>query len=326
MVNARSLRALAIALSLLCATSAVAAKYPERPLKLVVPYPPGGASDGIARQVAQRLAVKIGQPVVVENKSGAGGAIGADSVAKSSPDGYTLLLGSASELSIVPTVRAVPYNPTTDFVPIMLVAKFPMVLVANTGLPVTDLQSFIQHAKKEAEANRFEYASIGVGTTTHIAAEYFRLTTGIPPMNNIPYKGGSPALQDVMAGHTPFMFDTLVSSIGQIKAGTVKALGITSTERWESLPEIPTIAESGYPGFEFGGWSGILAPAGTKPEIVEILSTALTEVMNDPAVEQSIVQVGANMAGGTANEFKSFILSEIDKNGLIVKQANIKAD
>src|SRR5690606_14066289 len=190
---------------------------------LVVPYPPGGASDGIARQVAQRLAVKIGQPVVVENKSGAGGAIGADSVAKSSPDGYTLLLGSASELSIVPTVRAVPYNPTTDFVPIMLVAKFPMVLVANTGLPVTDLQSFIQHAKKEAEANRFEYASIGVGTTTHIAAEYFRLTTGIPPMNNIPYKGGSPALQDVMAGHTPFMFDTLVSSIGQIKAGTVKA-------------------------------------------------------------------------------------------------------
>ncbi len=317
--------ALAASLVLLGGT-AIAQQYPQRPIKLVVPYPPGGASDVVARHVALRLSTRLGRPVVVENKAGAAGTIGADAVAKSAADGYTLLLGSASELSIVPNVRAVPYKPVSDFVPVMLVAKFPMVLVTYKNLPATDLKSFVAYAKTQAATGKFGYATIGPGTTTHIAAEHFRLTTTIPPMMNIPYKGGAPALQDVMAGHAPFMFDTLVSSIGQIKAGTVRALAVTSATRWESLPDVPTIAESGYPGFEFGGWSGVLAPAGVPAEVVSRLSTELTAVLKDPEVRAGILRAGANAAGGTPGDFAAFLNSEIAKNRKIVKDANIQAN
>lgn len=324
MIDSKKVKALLISFSFALCGAAIAQQYPEKPIKLVVPYPPGGAADGVARQIAQHLSVKVGQTVVVENKAGAGGAIGADSVAKSQPDGYTLLLGSASELTIVPNVRKVPYNPRSDFAPVMLVAKFPMVLVANNKLPVTDLKSFIQYATKEAKANQMGYATIGVGTTTHIAAEYFRMAADIPPMMNIPYKGGAPALQDVMAGHAPFMFDTLVSSIGQIQSGTVKGLAITSSSRWEALPNIPTVAESGFPGFEFGGWSGVLAPKGTKPEIIEKLNKALTEVLSDQSVIDSVTRVGANATKGSPDDFQKFISQEFEKNSVIVEKANLK--
>ena len=305
---------------------AAAQGYPQRPVRLIVPYPPGGAADVVARHLAQRLAPRLGQPVVVENKTGAGGAIGAEAAARSLPDGYTLLLGSASELSIVPAVRSLSYQPTSDFTPVILVAKFPMVLVVNKSVPAADLKAFVAHAKSASQKGRLSYASIGAGTTTHVAVEHFRLTTGIPPMTNVPYKGGAPALQDVIAGHVPFMFDTLVSSMGQIKSGNVRALGITSTGRWETLPEVPTIAESGYPGFEFGGWSGVLGPAGLPADIVARLNRGITEVLKDPQMRDALLNAGAATAGGSASEFAAFIRAESEKNARVVKEAKISAD
>lgn len=314
------------ALAATAAAQALAQAYPAKPIKLVVPYPPGGAADVVARQVATRLGTRLGQPVVVDNRAGAGGAIGAEMVARSPADGYTLLLGNASELTIVPVVRKLPYDPTRDFTPVSLIAKFPMVLITHKSLPATDLRSFVAYAQAAAKERNLSYATIGAGTTTHLAVEFFRLTAGIPPVPNISYKGGAPALQDVVAGHVPFMFDTLVSSMGQIRSGNVKALGITSARRWESLPDLPTIAESGYPGFEFGGWSALLGPAGLAPEVVARLNSELQEVLKDPQTQAALVNAGALASAGSPSALASFMQAETARNVKIVKEADIRVD
>src|SRR5438552_13835540 len=258
-------RAALAALRTVCVSGASAQTYPTRPIRLVVPFPAGGTTDILAREVGQRLSMTLGQPVVIDNRPGAAGNIGADLVAKSAPDGYTLLMGTVGTHAINASLYAkMPYDHVKDFAPIILVAGVPNVLVVNPSLPVNSVQELIAYAK--ANPGKLNFASSGPGTSIHLSGELFKVMAGVQ-MTHVPYKGSAPALQDLLGGQVQLMFDNLPPSLPHIKAGKLRALAVTSVARSPALPDVPTIAESGLPGFEASSWFGILVPAGTPSAI-----------------------------------------------------------
>ena len=298
--------------------------YPTKPIRLVVPFPAGGATDILAREVAKHLTETWGQSVVVDNRPGAGGNIGSELVAKAAPDGYTLEMGTVGTHAINASLYSkMPYDHVKDFVPVILVAGVPNVLVVNPSVPVNSVQELIAYAK--ANPGKLNFASSGSGTSIHLSGELFKVMAGVQ-MTHVPYKGSAPALQDLLGGQVQLMFDNLPPSLPQIKAGKLRALAVTSATRAPALPDIPTIAESGLPGFEASSWFGVLAPAGTSPAIVAKLNAEIAKWLASPEAKEKLAAVGANIAGGTPEDFARHIQAETAKWAKVVKESGAKVD
>jgi len=298
--------------------------YPNRPVKLVIPFPPGGSLDIVGRAIAQKLTEAWGQSVVVDNRPGAGGNIGADLVAKAAPDGYTVVMGALSTHAVNPSLYGkMPYDPIADFAPITLVAITPNVLVVNASLPVNSAKEFIAYAK--ANSGKLAFGSGSNGSAGHLAGELFKVETGTD-ITHVPYKGGAPATQALLAGDTQFMFDNLANAMPQVKAGKLKALAVTTAQRSKLAPELPTMTEAGLPGFDISTWFGLLAPAGTPSEIIAKWNTEVTKILSSPDMRERLLAQGADPAPTTPAEFAAFIRSEIAKYAKIVKASGAKVD
>ena len=326
----RLLRLLFMALTALATVGAIpvadaqSPPYPTRPIRLVVPFPAGGTTDILARSVAQKLTEAWGQPVVVDNRPGAAGNIGAELVAKSPADGYTLLMGTVGTHAINASLYAkMPYDHVKDFVPVILVAGVPNVLVVNPAVPANSVQELIVYAK--ANPGKLNFASSGSGTSIHLAGELFKVSAGVQ-MTHIPYKGSSPALQDLIGGQVQLMFDNLPSALPQIKGGKLRALAVTSSTRAAVLPDVPTVAESGLPGFEASSWFGVLAPAGTPPAIVTRINAEVAKWLASPEARDKLLSQGANAVGGTPEDFARHIQVETAKWAKVVKESGAKVD
>ena len=306
----------------LTASIARAQDYPSRQITLIAPWPAGGAVDVLCRGVAPHLADRLGKPVVVENRPGAGSVIGTATGAKASPDGYTLVMAGSGSLAISATIyKKLPYDPTKDFAPLLLSAKIPFFLVVNPSLPVHSVAELIKYAKDNP--GKLSFASGGAGSPHQLYAELFKSLTGIE-MTHVPYKGSAPALNDVVAGHVPMLFSDPVPSLPLIRAGRVRALGVTTAIRSPSAPEIAPIAESGVPGFDVAGWGMIVAPAGTPKPIVTRLNSELNSVAALPDIQQQIIKLGMIPGGTTTPEqLQRFINSEMERWGKVVQQAGL---
>jgi tripartite-type tricarboxylate transporter receptor subunit TctC len=312
------------AIALAQPAAAQAPAYPTKPIRLVVPFPPGGATDILARNVAQKLTETWGQSVVVDNRPGAGGNIGSELVAKAAPDGYTLEMGTVGTHAINASLYSkMPYDHVKDFAPIILVAGVPNVLVVNPSLPVNSVQELIAYAK--ANPGKLNFASSGPGTSIHLSGELFKVMAGVQ-MTHVPYKGSAPALQDLLGGQVQLMFDNLPPSLPQIKAGKLRALAVTSLTRAPALPDVPTIAESGLPGFEASSWFGILAPAGTPPAIIAKVNAEVAKWLASPEGKDKLVAIGANAGGGSPEDFARHIQAETAKWAKVVKESGAKVD
>jgi tripartite-type tricarboxylate transporter receptor subunit TctC len=316
---------LLVAACALGAAPAGAQTYPAKPIRFVVPFPPGGPLDIMARGIAQRLQDAWGQPVVVDNRPGAGGGIGADLVAKSPGDGYTLLMGAVSTHAINPSLYAkIPYDPQKDFAPVALVAQVPNILVVNPALPVRSVTELIDYAR--AKPGALSFGSGSTGSTGHLAGELFKARAGVE-MVHIPYKGGAPAMQDLLAGQTQLMFDNLANALPQVKAGKLRALAVTTLERAPAVPELPTIAESGLPGFDLTTWFGVFVPAGTPPEVVAKLNAEIVKSLESKALAERLAAMGTvPPEGNTPQNFATFVRSEAEKYARVVKASGARVD
>jgi tripartite-type tricarboxylate transporter receptor subunit TctC len=312
----------AAALCLALAAGAAAADYPDRPIRLIIPFPPGGSNDVVGRLIAKTLSEKIGQQVFVDNRGGAGGLIGTEALAKSTPDGYTLGIVSIAH-AVNPALHdPLPYDPLKSFEPISILATGPNVLVVNPDLPVHSVKELIALAKqKPGELN---YASAGIGSFQHLGGELFKLEANVNIVH-VPYKGGGPAMQDVVAGHVKIMFSSLIQTTPLIKAGRLRPLGVGGTKRSAVLPDVPTIAEAGLPGYAANNWWGIFAPAGTPKPIVEKLYKDIQLALQSPEMLKEFDIEGAAPVTMTSAEFADFVKAEIDKWAKVVKAGNIKA-
>jgi len=307
------------------AFSAWAQAYPNHSIRLVVPFPAAGTTDILARLVAQRLTETMGQSVVVDNRPGAAGNIGSDVVAKAPADGYTLLMCTVSTHAINPNLYAkIPFDHIRDFAPVILVAAVPNVLVVNPSLPVYTVADLIKLAK--SKPGTINFASSGSGTSIHLSGELFKTMAGVD-MTHVPYKGSAPALTDLVGGQVQVMFDNLPSALPQIKAGKLRAVAVTSPKRAPALPDVPTIAESGLPGFEATSWFGVVAPAATPAAIVSKLNAEIDKWLRMPETkEQLLAQGAADAVGGTPEQFAAFIRGETDKWAKVVKASGAKVD
>lgn len=296
--------------------------YPNKPVRLIVGFPPGGINDIVARVVGDRLSQSLGQTIIVENRPGAGGTIGADLVAKSRPDGYTLLMGSVSNIAMAPSqYKALPYDAAKDFAPIVLVAAAPNVLVVNPEFPVRSVRELIALARQKPGG--INYASAGLGTSNHLTVELLQVMTGVQ-FNHVPYKGDAPGTADVVAGQVPMIFPTLPVALPFIKAGKLRPIAVSSAERSSLLPDVPTVAESGgLPEFEVSVWVGILAPAGTPKEIVNRLNTEIVKIVRMPNIRERLAGLGAEPVGDTSEHFTAYIRSELAKWSKVAKAAGI---
>jgi len=301
------------------------APYPNHPVRIVVPFPAGGTTDILAREVAQTLSQSLGQPFVVDNRPGAGGNIGSDIVAKAAPDGYTLLMGTVGTHAINPSLYAkMPYDHVKDFAPVILVAGVPNVLEINPSLPVNSVQELIAYTK--ANPGKINFASSGSGTSIHLSGELFKTMTGVQ-ITHVPYKGSAPALQDLVGGQVQIMFDNLPSSLALIKAGKLKPLAVTSAARSTALPDVPTVAESGLPGFEASSWFGLLAPAGTPKDVVAKLNANVAKWLATPEAKEKLAAQGAIAASGlTPDDFAKHIATETTKWAKVVKESGAKVE
>lgn len=316
------IKAIVAAVPLLLGASHVQAAWPERPVTLVVPYTPGGVTDALARNVAKVLSEKIKQPVVVENRPGGGANIGAAHVANADPDGYTLLMGSAATHAInVSLYQKLPYDPIKDFAPISLVAQVPNVLVVHPSVPAHNVKELIAYAK--ANPGKLNFGSSGAGGTIHLSGELFKSMAGVQ-MTHVPYKGSAPAVNDLLGGQIQLMFDSSV--VPHVKAGKLRALGVTSAKRSSALPEVPTIAEAGLPGYEATAWFGILAPAGTPEPVIKKLNTEISAVLRDPSIVKWMEAQGFDAAGGSPAEFAAHIQKETTKWARVVKESGATAN
>ena len=315
----------------LVAGPALADTWPTKTVRIVVPFAPGGTTDILARAIAPELSKALGQPVIVDNRAGAGGNVGAEIVARSPNDGYTLLMGTVGTHGINRALYPkLPYDPIKDFAPITLVAAVPNVMEMNVdkakALNINNVGDFVKYAK--ANPGKLNMASSGSGTSIHLAGELFKSMTG-SYMTHIPYRGSGPALMDMVGGNADVMFDNLPSSLPQIKGGKLKALAVTSAQRSPALPDVPTVAEAGGPllkGYEASSWFGLLAPAGTPPEIVNRIQQEVAKSLSTPAIKEKMVAQGAIPSGNTPAEFAKLIASEHEKWARVVKVSGAKVD
>lgn len=300
-----------------------AASFPDKPIKIVVTFTTGGAPDTLARIIGERLTAAWGQPVIVDNKPGAGGNLGADFVAKSAPDGYTLVVGTVGTHSINPALYAkMPYDAVKDFTPITLIATTPNMLVINNDVPAKNLKDFIALGKKEG---KMTFASSGSGTSIHVSGELFKTMTGID-MVHVPYKGRATAIPDVLGGRVTMMFDNMPSSLALVREGKLRALGVTSSTRSPAAPDIPTIAESGLPGFDAVSWFALFAPANTPKPIIDKLQTEVRRILKTPEVTKKLADNGLDPVGGTSEELAAYQKTELTKWAKVVKDSGAKAD
>ena len=309
MMGPRNAIAIIVAVCALNGATALAQSYPSKPIRIVVPQLPGGGNDTIARMVAQKLTMALKQQVVADNRPGAGGLIAAELVAKSAPDGYTLLLANVATMAIIPNVqKKVPYDPVRDFAPVSLVASAPLLVVVHPSLPVTSVRQLIALAK--AKPGQLNYASNGVGSSTHLATEMFKMMTGTK-MVHVPYKGLSAATTDLMSGQVQVMFSSAVAMMPQVKAGRLRAIAMTGAKRSPAIPDVPTVAEAGVPEYEAGSWYGICAPAGTARPIVDQLSREIAVAVKSPDVIERLALEGVIPVGSTPEQFGAYIKREL---------------
>jgi len=296
--------------------------YPGRPVRFILPFPPGGPTDILGRLISERLGAQLGQPVVTENRGGAGGNVGAEAAARSAPDGYTIVLVAPS-LAISPTLYAkLNYDPVKDLAPISLVATVPNVIVTQTAHPAT-LREFIAAAK--AKPGGMNFGSGGSGTSNHLAGELFNVLTGAK-LTHVPYKGVNLAMQDVIAGRIDLVVIGVPAAAPHVKAGRLRALAAIAPQRLPALPEVPTVAEAGLPGFEVTTWYGVLAPAGTPRPIIARLNAELVKVMHSPEMKERLAAIGTDPVTTTPEEFAAYIQAEIVKWGDVIRKANLRAD
>ncbi len=315
---------LMLAASLLAAASAAHAAYPEKAIRIIVPYPPGGNIDITARALAPGLTEALGQQVVIDNRGGAGGTIGAELAAKSAPDGYTLLLGSTGTLTTAPALYPrLGYDPVKDFATTSLVSSVPLVMVVHLSVPARNIKEFIALAK--SRPGRITMASAGSGTTNHLSGELFQALTGTK-MIHVPYKGSGPALIDLMGGQVDVHFDQLSSAIGFIQSGKLRALAVTTLKRAASMPELPTMNESGIPGFDASTFTGIVLPAATPRDVVTKLHAALVKVLRLKSTRDSFTRFGAETLESTPEEFARFVRDDLAKWSKIIREAGIKLE
>ena len=306
----------------LAAAGASAQAYPSKPIRMMVPFPAGGGSDTMGRALGQKLTERLGQSVVIENRPGAGGSIGADVVAKAAPDGYTILLGSTSELVQYPNVNPkIPYDPVRDFAPITLVGTVPLVLVIHPSLPAKTVKDLVALAK--ARPGEINFGSAGNGSTTHLAVELFILMTGAR-MTHVPYKGSPQAVTDLVAGNVQLGIPTMPAALGFIKAGRVRALAVSSGKRTPVLPDVPTMREAGITEYETDLWTGVLAPAGTPPAVLTRLHAEIVHALGLPEVKDTLGRQGAVPASSSSQEFGSYMRTELAKWARVVKAAGVK--
>jgi tripartite-type tricarboxylate transporter receptor subunit TctC len=319
------LAALFVALAALALPGAAFAQsWPNKPIKIIVPYPPGGTSDILARSVGQKLTETLGQVVVVENKPGATGNIGADFVAKSPPDGYTLLLGDIGSLAISPSVtESLPFDPVKDFAPVVMVAYSPHLLAVHPSVPANTVAELV--ALLKAKPDSLNFAVSGIGGANHLAGIDFAARTGVK-WTYVPYKGGSQAITDVMAGHAQVLFNGMLATYPAVKDGKLKAIAISSAKRFAAAPDIPTVAESGVPGFETGSWQGIVAPAGTPPEVVRKIHASVTAILASPEMKEKLIASGAEVRPQSPEQFGAFIRDEKARWAKVVKESGAKFD
>ena len=298
--------------------------WPSKPIKLIVPFPPGGPTDIMGRTAAKVMGDKLGQQLVVENKAGAGGNIGTDAVAKAAGDGYTIGLSAISSLAIAPTLYPkLPFSVEKDLAPVSLVGFTPCAIVAHPSAPFDDLKGLIAYAK--ANPDKVSYASSGSGTSIHMAGELFKLRTGLKTQH-IPYKGSAPALTDLMAGQVQFMFDNMPSSWPHVMSGKLKALAVTTNKRSPTAPDLPTMEESGIKPFDVSSWFGLIAPAGTPPEVVQKLNAAMNKAFDKPEVKEAYAKLGAVSEKNTPEQFGAFIKSEVASWAPVVKSSGATVD
>ncbi len=318
-------RCLAALLALVAAaTSGSAEDYPAKPVRVIVPTAPGGMADILARHFGQKFGEKIKQPVIVENKTGAGGVIAADYVAKSPADGYTLYVGFHATNAILPTLDPkLPYNPARDFAPIIHVANLPNVLVVNSKVEVKSVKELVDLARSKPGV--LSYASQGIGSSGHIAGEQFRLLTKTDIVH-VPYKGAAPALQDLIAGRVPMMFDIVPFALQHIRDGGVRGLAVAAPQRVPVLPDIPTMTEAGYPGVQGGAWFALFAPAGTPPAVIDLLNKAARDAFNAPDVRDKLEPRGVVLVLGSPAELGAWVAADTERWAKVIREAGIKLE
>lgn len=321
----RAALAAAVSLASLFAASANSqAAFPERQITLVIPFAAGGSTDVVGRVLAQRMSEILGQQVIVQNVAGAGGNLGADNVARSEPDGYTILMGTVATHALNPLIlKSIPYDPIKDFAPISLMVNVPNVLVVNPELPAKSVQDLLDLLKADPE--KYSYASSGNGTPLHLSGELFNKMAGVT-MQHIPYKGSGPALNDLLGNQVSIMFDNLPSSSGHIRSGTLRALAVTTKDRSPAFPDVPTVAEAGIDGYETYSWNALFAPAGTPTDVIKVLNDAAVETMKDPAIGERMKEFSATVVGSSPEDLASHVQSEIEKWTPIVKDAKIEIE
>jgi tripartite-type tricarboxylate transporter receptor subunit TctC len=298
--------------------------YPNRPIRLVVPFPPGGGTDIVARAIVVKLTEGWGQQIIIDNRGGAGGVIGADTVAKSTPDGYTLLFGTPGALVINPLLNSkLPYHATRDFAPVSLLALNPQLLAVHISVPAGSVKELIALAR--AQPHKLNYASVGEGTPNHLAMELFKSMTGTD-MVHVPYKGAAPAVTDLVGGHVQLMFNPMPPLLPHVKSGRLKALAVGGTQRSGALPDVPTVAEAGVPGYEYVTWYSIVAPAKTPRAVIDKLNARLAAVLAMPDVAQRLSVQGAEPRASTPEELTRFIEEDTKRLGAIIRFAGIKGE
>ncbi|HZE58998.1 MAG TPA: tripartite tricarboxylate transporter substrate binding protein [Burkholderiales bacterium] len=309
---------------LLCWSTLASAQYPAKPIHLIVPFPPGGGNDTVARAIGQEISPELGQPVVIDNRPGAGGSVGAELAAKAPADGYTLFLAGVGSHVVNPNLHAkLPYDPLKDFAPITLIASAPSVLVVNPSVPARNIAEFTAHAR--ANPGKLNYASNGNGSAAQLAAAMYESMAGVK-MVHVPYKGIAPALTDLLGGEVQLMFGTVVALVPHIQSGRLRALAVTGKKRSALIPEVPTLRESGLPEYEAGSWYGIEAPAGTPRAVIDRLNAVIVKALRQPDVAKRLAAEGAEVIGSTPEEFGAHIKSELARVEKVVRAAGIRIE
>ncbi len=310
----------AVPLLLFAATPAAAVDYPTKPVELIVPFSPGGTTDNMARLLARRFGEAWPQhPIVVNNRPGGGSTIGTAAAAKAAPDGHTVLISTIA-FAISAGLRKTPYDPVKSFAPVTQISEIPLILVVHKSLPVNSVKELVELAKKNP--GKLDYASSGAGTSPHLAGEMFKTMAGID-LVHVPFKGNAPVQNALLGGHVKIHFGLLPAFLPHVKAGNLKVLAVTSAKRLDSLPDVPTIAELGYPGFEVTSWQGVFVPAGTPKEIIDKLQSETVKMLETPEIRQRIIREGATPVGNTSAEFSKHVQSELTKWGKVIKDAGM---